>query len=73
MQNDTPNEFHLVAMLARRAPEATPYRVAGDAADLFRAAKSLAAHCYGDPRGYVVRLKGDGVVQNGWGDGFGVA
>jgi len=27
----------------------------------------------GDPRGYVVRLHGPGIPQNGWGDGFGVA
>lgn len=27
----------------------------------------------GDVRGYVVRLHGDGLYRNGWGDGFGVA
>ncbi len=27
----------------------------------------------GDVRGYVVRLHGNGVYRNGWGDGFGVA
>lgn len=32
----------------------------------------LKAHCYGDPRGYVVRLEGEGIEKNGWGDGFGV-
>lgn len=33
----------------------------------------LTASCYGDPRGYTVRLEGPGVVSTGWGDGFGVA
>ncbi|OFX03301.1 MAG: hypothetical protein A3E78_12255 [Alphaproteobacteria bacterium RIFCSPHIGHO2_12_FULL_63_12] len=33
----------------------------------------LTAKCYGDPRGYVVRLHGEGLPQNGWGGGFGVA
>lgn len=33
----------------------------------------LTASCSGDPRGYVVRLEGEGVQKNGWGDGFGVA
>jgi hypothetical protein len=33
----------------------------------------LEAHCYGDPRGYVLRLDGPDVQKNGWGDGFGVA
>lgn len=27
----------------------------------------------GDVRGYVVRLHGDDIYRNGWGDGFGVA
>lgn len=33
----------------------------------------LTAETYGDPRGYVVRLTGPGIVKNGMGDGFGVA
>lgn len=33
----------------------------------------LKAECYGDPRGYVLRLTGEGVRANGWGEGFGVA
>lgn len=33
----------------------------------------LTAQCSGDPRGYVVRLDGPGIVRNGMGDGFGVA
>lgn len=36
-------------------------------------AYDLTAHCYGDPRGYVLRLDGEGVERNGMGDGFGVA
>lgn len=32
---------------------------------------TVAAH--GDPRGYVLRLHGEGVERNGMGDGFGVA
>lgn len=31
------------------------------------------AYCFGDPRGYTVRLEGPGIEKNGWGDGFGVA
>jgi len=33
----------------------------------------LKAECHGDPRGYVVRLHGDDLVANGWGEGYGVA
>jgi hypothetical protein len=33
----------------------------------------LTASCAGDPRGYVLRLDGEGVTKNGWGDGFGIA
>jgi hypothetical protein len=33
----------------------------------------LKADCYGDPRGYVLRLSGPGIKANGFGDGFGVA
>lgn len=33
----------------------------------------LTVSAHGDPRGFVVRLHGDGIWQNGWGAGFGVA
>lgn len=33
----------------------------------------LTVTTYGDPRGYVLRLHGPGLPQNGWGEGFGVA
>lgn len=36
-------------------------------------AYGLTVTTHGDPRGYVVRLHGDGIYRNGWGDGFGVA
>jgi len=34
---------------------------------------SLTITTNGDVRGYVVRLHGDDIYRNGWGDGFGVA
>lgn len=33
----------------------------------------LTVTAHGDPRGYVLRLHGEGVVANGWGEWFGVA
>lgn len=33
----------------------------------------LTAQCHGDPRGYVLRVDGEGVQRNGMGDGFGIA
>lgn len=32
----------------------------------------LKATCHGDPRGFVVRLHGCNIPQNGWGEGFGL-
>lgn len=37
------------------------------------AAYRLTVTTNGDVRGYVVRLHGDDIYRNGWGDGFGVA
>lgn len=34
---------------------------------------NLTITAHGDPRGFVLRLHGDDIYRNGWGDGFGVA
>ena len=52
--------------------EASRDKIAEKAKELAKT-YNLTAHCYGDPRGYVLRLDGEGVERNGWGDGFGVA
>ena len=109
MTTDLSNNVQLAVMLGRLAPKERQYKVAADASEIIKSARSLAAlsvadcnygltkrqetrrqnlakrvnalaaeygleaGCYGDPRGYVVRLHGKDVVQNGFGEGFGVA
>lgn len=104
------NAIQLAAILARKAPDASPYVVALDAAKLYGLSRQIAAlavvdcnsgmtvrqerrrekmmelvatiagwydlssMCSGDPRGYVVRVFGEGVPGNsGWGEGYGIA
>jgi hypothetical protein len=42
-------------------------------AEALAAGYGLTVTAHGDPRGYVLRLHGEGIYRNGWGDGFGVA